>query len=172
MKLISAEGAATFWRKNASAVYIICWALSLLVGRQMSGGLPEECVSWMRMAAFEPVSIVSLLITTVPSLLITALAANKHIPSLMLLVGTMKAIGFGFVYSAIGICWGSAAWLVRFFLLFSDGIGVLALLWFAIRHISYRGSSIIRDLTYGVCICGMACVIDYWLISPFAVMLA
>ena len=70
--------------------------------------------------------------------------------------------GFGITYT-----YGSAGWLVRLLLQFSDILTMPILCWFALRHITGRNAGWKRD--FGICL-GLEiiiCCLDLWYISPF-----
>ena len=156
------------WNKNAKLVILFFWVFGLLIGGQFCRGDPAMISSLMHTAMAGCVSIVGLFCVLFLPLFVAALAVYRSIPVLLLVAIGGKAISFGFVFTSVDTWLGNASWLIRFFLLFTDCVGIAALIWLSLRHASHRLPSFWVDLTGCICICLMAATIDYWLISPFA----
>lgn len=98
----------------------LCWLLGVLLGffAALHAG---ECLSALMCCAdMGTVSIVNLLFSCLFPFLIAALAAYLSEPWLLLIVCLLKAFSFSFCAFGISLAYGSAGWLVRILLLFSD----------------------------------------------------
>ena len=83
------------------------------------------------------------------------------------ILAAFKAFSFSFCLCAIGYCFGSAGWLIRFLLLFSDSCILPCLIWLWLRCFSRKCIAFKKDLTACIGITVLVGFIDYFVISPF-----
>lgn len=165
------HGLPVWWRKSSGILLALFWCCGLLVGIGLASGASEHLVSAMRRAAGIPVTILGLLLMTVFPFLISTFAIFRSDPRLLLVIAFLKAVCFGCCSFGISLAFGSAAWLVRFLLLFSDGCTIPVLYWYWLQHISG-----VRSVSrWELCVLSgfylLIGSIDYCLISPFLVKL-
>jgi hypothetical protein len=123
--------------------------------------------SLMREAFIRPVSIVSLAITVFLPLLISAFAVFTSRLWVLYPLAFYKAFVFSFsAYGAL-IAFGSAGWLIRFLLLFSDFLLLPVLYFFWHRQISGSGKKFKSDFTVCSLIAAAVCGLDLTVISQF-----
>lgn len=157
----------SFWVRSCTVILIFTWVLGLCLGIGFGRGLPDSFSSLMRAAAFDRVSIVGLFTVLLVPFLISAFAVYFSAPAAILPVILFKAFSFGCSCSGIVHAFGSAAWLVRILLLFSDCVGTTVLLWFSLRSISGKRDTFLKDTALCVLICFFTGAVDYLLVSPF-----
>ena len=122
-------------RKNERLFLAFCWCGGLICGILAYSTAGVSFAPMMRGAAFGAVSIAGLLgITTLP-FLISAFAVSFSMAWLLFPVCFCKAFAFSFVSMGVLQAFGSAGWLVRLLLLFSDCTGMPLLYGFWLRHL-------------------------------------
>jgi hypothetical protein len=121
----------------------------------------------MRMAPNVHVSITGLIASVFLPFLIAAFAAYISVPQLMYPLVFLKMMLFCLCGCCIYNVYGSAGWLVRVLLQFSDCCMVPVLCWFCLRHISGSAVSLWKDFVISTVAAGIVGIIDYCLISPF-----
>ena len=84
----------------------------------------------------DSVSIVSLICLNFSPFLLSALAVFLSVPNLLLPISFGRGFLYAFVSMGVASWFGSAGWLVRFLLLFSDTLSMPLLYCFWQRHIS------------------------------------
>lgn len=121
----------------------------------------------MRGAASGSVSIAGLLgITTLP-FLISAFAVSFSMAWLIFPVCFCKAFAFSFVSLGVLQAFGSAGWLVRLLLLFSDCAGMPLLYGFWLRHLPGGRPVGVWETAFLLAACVLLGSVDYRIISPF-----
>lgn len=124
------------FRKGWRFLLAFFWCSGLLCGILVSFSAEDTFSSWMRMNKVGSVSIVSLLCVSLVPFLLSAFAVFISMPSLMLPVCFCKAFLFAFVSVGVMQAYGSAGWLIRNILLFSDCLTAPVLYLFWLRIIS------------------------------------
>ena len=150
----------------------LIWCVGIGCGVYFATRADEIYLSLMRKAAYCPVSIVGLAASAYLPYLLSAFAVNFGNRWLLLGICFLKALMFAFAAGAVHLAFGSAGWLFRWLLLFSDSTSLWLLLWFALRHIKGQGISFRRDLVVCFGAVTAVCSIDYCVISPFLAMIA
>ena len=152
-------------------ILAVVWLIGLFVGMYLGSNADNSYFLLMRMALNTRVSIVGLLGISCLPFLLSAYAVYLGKPKLILLVCFCKAVLFTSCGYAVLISFGSAGWLIRLLLQFSDIVLLPLYCWFSIRHIHGKETTLKRDTA--VCILAAACAgsIDYCLVSPFLAML-
>lgn len=160
-------GPPHWWRKGCRFFLACFWLSGALCGILASLSAGRTLVSLMRGTLFVPVSIVGMLCATALPFLLSAFAVFLSRPVLLLTICFGKAFLFAFVSMGIFQAFGSAGWLLRWFLLFSDYASVPLLYWFWLRHISGERP---LDGWETALLCSLALLIgsvNFSVISPF-----
>ena len=92
-------------------------------------------------------------------------------PAMVILVCFIKAVVFAYCSCGTLLFFGSGGWLVRFLLLFTDSCMLAPMLWFCLRHIDGSKLSIKRDIAICFLLFVLFFVFDYFVISPYLMML-
>ena len=99
--------------------------------------------------------------------LLAAWASWIGLEGLTVLVCLLKGFAFGLLGGGLGLVFGSAAWLVRLLLLFTDWICFPLLCWFCLRRFTGRR----RELWTDLAVCGtlalLAVFLEVCVIAPF-----
>lgn len=136
------------FRKWADWILAFSWLSGLGAGALVFRFADDISVSLMRSAAESPVSIVGLLICTLLPFLFTAFAVYLSLPRLLIPISFCKAFAYAYVSCAVLTAFGTAGWLVRALLLFSD--------------------TCCAGLLYG---CWMRCLSGTYVVSPAGIVL-
>lgn len=146
------------------------WISGLICG-VMYAAYDATIISLMRMVCFNCVSIVGLATILILPLLISAVAVYFSKPAVIYLLSAFKAFSSGYcIYGTLAV-YGSAGWLIRLLLLFSDTCITVVLMWFWIRHISGSKRALTADTAVCTVLAGLIGIIDYTVVSPFLVTL-
>lgn len=150
-------------------VLACCWITGLLLGIQYATQADDTYFLLMRSAASCRVSITGLLAAVFLPFLFSAFAVYISRPEFLLVICFLKAASFSCCAFALMHAFGSAGWLVRFLLQFSDCCMVPVLVWFSVRHIAKPEKSVWNDFL--ICSLWMLIVgaFDYCVVSPFLV---
>lgn len=136
------SGLPHWWRKGCRFFLAFSWLAGLACGILVYLSAGNFLLSLMRSTLYVPVSIVGLLCVTTFPFLLSAFAVFLSKPVLLLPICFGKA--FLFAFASIGIlqAFGSAGWLLRWLLLFSDCASIPLLYWFWLRYLpGYRSLS-------------------------------
>lgn len=156
---------------SATWVLPFCWVLGLLLGTLYGYCADRSYVLFMRIATTSSMSILGLLFVLYIPLLFSVFAVYFKRPQWLVPICFAKAFLFASCGCALFIVFGSAAWLVRLLLQFSDLCSIPFLYWFCMRNITGRNSNTQSDFL--VC-CAAAAIIgifDFGVISPYLVKL-
>lgn len=149
----------------------VFWIAGMLTGLHISNTVNAFDNSLMRAAVLSGVSMVGLLAVVLFPLILSAIAVYFSVPLFFFLLSFGKAFGFAFCSFRILTAFGSAGWLVRWLLLFSDTCMSVVLLWFWIRNINGIGASSKKDLAVCAAFALLIGCFDYFVVSPFLRML-
>lgn len=153
-------------RKWSARLLAFSWILGLGCGGLVFRFAGESIVSLMPIAVSGPVSIVGLLTCTLLPFLFTAFAVYVSLPWLLIVVSFCKSFLYAYVSCAVLTAFGSAGWLVRALLLFSDTCGAVLLyscwLWYLDRG---RRSSVFGVCAYSIA-AAAAALMDGLYIAP------
>ena len=138
------------WLRVEHRLLSACWLLGVLLGFSAALQAGENVAVLMCRISFGSVSIVDLLLSCLFPFLIAAIAAYLSEPWLLLIVCLLKAFLFSFCAFGISLAYGSAGWLVRILLLFSDLI-LLPILYFYCYFLLKKGFGRAKVLSYIVC---------------------
>lgn len=156
-----------WWRKMSTVFLAFSWLAGLVSGIFAFSAAGDTFLPLMRSCLYGSVSIISLLCVTILPFLFSTLAVYVSEPWLLLAVSFGKAFLFSLIAVGISVSFGSAGWLMRLLLMFSDFCVLPLLYWFWLRHISgqrvFNGFEIAAVLSLFVLIGS----VDYCVISPF-----
>lgn len=146
------------------------WLLGLLLGIFFTARADDTYLLLMRQAACCRVSITGLAAAVGLPFLFCTFAASAGV-WLIPWICLIKAFLFSSCAAALTASFGSAGWLVRLLLQFSDGLCLPLLLWFSARVYLQKGQDVLRDLRNCLIFTAATVWIDYRVISPFLVSL-
>jgi len=153
--------------RMSTVTLIVVWSVGLLLGALFSPNLGDAVFTIVRREVSARSSVISHLVTVCLPLLLAAFVVNKHKSYLLLLISIVRAFQFTFCGGIICSLYGSAGWLVRFLLQFSDVFSVPILCWFSLRHISVDRGVNKKDFRISLLLTLIVGCIDYFVISPF-----
>ncbi len=154
-------------RNYCKLVFMLVWSAGMLAG--ISAALHNISATFSLMRSFSGrVSIVGLLVSVTFPFVISAVIVSFGRYWLLLPLGFVKAFMFCFCACSVTLAYGSAGWLSRSLLMFSDSVITVLLLWCWLRCIAqcnFRTTGVVMCLL----ISGAIGVLDYCLVSPLAV---
>ena len=151
----------------ATIVFCLCWCAGLFLGASLAGRAEAASVSLMRAAASRHVSIVNLLFVLFLPFLLSALAVFLSRRWLLFPIALGKAFSFGYTAGLIGCAYGTAWWLIRLLMMFSDCLIVPLLCWFMLRCLADYRKALWRDLALCAGVTAVIGSIDIMVIAPF-----
>lgn len=141
------------------------WTVSLIYGVYIGvNNLPV--VSLMRLVPFFQVSIVGLIFVIFLPLFISIVCAHYSLTIVIYIISLIKGFFTGYGLYLISAAFGDAAWLVRFFVCFSDATMNMVLLWFWYRQLSGSSFRFRTDCAVALFMAFLIGIIDYFLVSP------
>jgi len=164
-------GLKAFIRHRYQVLFLIVWLVALILGTCFAAHAGNNYFLLMRGASDCSVTIAGLLATVVLPYLFAAFAVYISKPKLLYLICFVKAFCFAMCGYGICVAYGSAGWLVRWLLQFSDICTVPVLCWFALRHLKGKGRTFRTDAMFYGGIVMLVGYLDFSLISPFLVIL-
>lgn len=123
------------FRKGRTMVLALAWLLGLVAGYELYLSMDSDISSLMRGVSHDSVSIVGLLLSVLLPFLCSAFAVFISLPGLLIPIGFGKACLLSFVSFGILLSYGSAGWLFRLLLMFSDIFTAPLLYWYMHRHL-------------------------------------
>lgn len=152
-----------------SITLAIFWTLGLVFGYTVATKISISLL--MRAFTLERVSIVGLILATILPLIISATAVRLSVPFLILPTAFIKASLFSFCACALTLVYNDAGWLARWLYIFTDSIMVIFLLRLWIRNALLSAKTFQKDLLICLIAASILICIDYFIVSPFSVML-
>ena len=157
------------WRCKKMLFPLACaWFIGLISGVLFSMSASGAFVSTLRTAPSSCVSFFGLLSAILLPLLSSAAAVYFSTPVLLFPTVFMKAFLVAWLGLGILAAFGSAGWLIRMLLMFSEILSLPLLWWYWQRILSGqrdRGLCTLIALLFAL---GIGCA-DYYLIAPFLV---
>ncbi len=151
--------------KKASCTLAFLWLAGFGAGFLFSRCASDTLLALMRQAPLCPVSIVWRLVYNALPFLIAAFAVSISSDKLLYALCWIKVFLFSsFAFSTVA-AFGSAAWLVRLLLQFSDLCLLPVLYWFARRSLGKGRQA--RDLSICLALASLVGVVDQTCIAPF-----
>ena len=160
---------AAFGRK--SVLLTAVWTAGLTTGFLVSTSASQSYLLLMRRAATAPVSIVWLLAGVLLPFLCVAFATYFSKTGLIYLVCFLKAFAFMAAAGCVSIAFGSAGWLVRWLVLFTEMTTLPLFYWLSLRSLWTKGKGLPVDFGVYGAVAVMTVYLDYCYVSPFLVML-
>ena len=158
-------------RKTSMILFCFVWIAGLLCGSIIAAQVSDTYLLLMRRAASSPVSITDLLAAVLLPFLFIALSVYISRPKLIYLICFMKACTFMITGFSVIAAFGSAGWLVRLLLQFTDQAALGLFCWFAYRHLDGSKDRLWpHTAACGACIIGLGWI-DYCYVSPFLALL-
>ncbi len=154
---------AALWFRSDLSLLIFVWLAGLLLGT-MAIWLDPFFFSWMRPQLSDRVSIVSSIVAAVFPFLLAALAVHINCKVLLLILAFLKTFSFAFCGFLIFHAYGSAGWLLRFLLMFTDICILPIFCWYCIRSIEKNR---VKDFTVCVFFALAVACFDCFVVSPF-----
>ena len=147
------------------------WILGIVLGFGFSFQTTVYTSSLMLSAANCRLSIVGLLFVLIFPFLISFVLFRLFKPLLVLPILFFKAFSFSCCVFSIVLAFGDAGWLARWLLVFSNSLAVVIYIRFCLRHAAGDNETLKRDFIISlVSVTAIGCI-DYFIISPFALML-
>ncbi len=164
---------AAFFRSRECATSFLHLALCAILGAGFgvlfTAMADRSYLPLMYSAAKSPVSFVGLVVVGLVPFLICSLVVSLMRPLLIYPICFCRVFLYSAGAHAIHLSFGSAGWLMGFLVQFSDLCLIPVLFWFALRNLT--GGSKLRTWDIWICLCisALVIVLDYCIISPFAV---
>lgn len=128
-------------------------------------------ISLMYPVFVERVSIVGMIASLILPIFLSYILLCRGYFYTILPVIFLKAFGYMYCYFCITYSFGSAGWLVRAFLLFSDTVAIILLLHFVYRFAAGDNTELLRSFRSAMIVLMLAGCLDYYIISPYIMML-
>ena len=152
-------------RKYATSVLAFSWMLGLSLG--FSAVISGVFASAFRQVANVSPSFLSIISVLLFPVVVSFLAVFAGMRWLIFPLVFLKAIAFAYVGWSVVITFGSAGWLLRLLIMFSDCACIPLFLWFWNRAINSEFDSLLPAFFVTILITLGVGLIDYCVISPF-----
>ncbi len=149
----------------------LIWILGIILGFYFAFQATVSVSHLMLSVIDSRLSIVGLLFVLIFPLLFVFVVLRLSRPLLVLPVIFTKAFFFSCCVFSVAFASGDAGWLVRWLFIFSDSCSVIVLLWFSFRNMAENREGLRTDFLISLIISAAIGCIDYFLVSPFAMML-
>ena len=157
-------------RKCGTMILAFTWTLGLCLGLcAMVVGSNYD--AFLRAVELKPTffSIMSILLLPIVISVLAVFAGQRWI---LYPLAFLKAFAFAYVGWSIVLTFGSAGWLIRLLVMFSDCASVPLLLWYWNRVLTSEGNAMVpATVSVVLTVLGIG-LIDYEVISPFLVNLS
>lgn len=167
VRMFSQKNLAIFACRKVYIFLAFLWLGGLLSGYVLSRFLGDVFYSLMRQAMLCPVSIVSALVFNAFPFMIAAFAVYIGSPRLLYVLCFCKLLLFGCLAFGVLTAYGSAGWLVRQMLQFSDLCLLPVLYWFVSSHIKGERAQLLRDLLICLLAASLVSLADSRAVAPF-----
>lgn len=156
------------WRCKGPKVILACaWIAGFAGGIFCSFCASNSLFPTMRAAVSGCVSIHGLLSVVLLPLLFSAFAVYISQPWLLIPLAFIKTFVFSFLAVGIMAAYGSAGWLVRSLLMFSDGLMLPVLWWYWSQCLERSCISVWKAWAGVLAFSALIGSVDYCVISPF-----
>lgn len=156
-----------YFKKHYSLIVLLfLWLVGLIAGYCIFFLYRPYLSVQMRSVISQPVSIVGLLCTVFFPFLCTYASISANRPVLIWAVCFFKAVAFSFSFACVSVLFGSAAWIIRFLLMFSDICSLLPLFLIWIRS---SGDAGMYNFGMSAVFALVLAAVDYFFISPFLI---
>lgn len=150
---------------------ILFWLIGMILGAVCAQLTYHGFSPYLRASVLRRVSFLGLMAVHGFPIILSVLIVRFNRLSLFYPLAAGKAFCFSFCLCAVRCCFGSAGWLVRWLLMFSDSCMLLPLTWLWLRCVSCRCATFKRDVVICSAISAVICIVDYFVVSPFLVSL-
>ncbi len=154
-------------RRTCMALLAFSACFGLATGVRSAPLMGQTSLALVASSAALPASPMGLASGALLPFLLAAWASWIGLEGLTVLVCLLKGFAFGLLGGGLGLVFGSAAWLVRLLLLFTDWICFPLLCWFCLRRFTGRR----RELWTDLAVCGtlalLAVFLEVCVIAPF-----
>ncbi len=146
--------------------FVCFWLIGTLVGTLFALNAEDTYFSMLFDASYHRASMASLFLRLFLPFLLVAFAAKMGTNVLIYFLGAWKEFLFISATVSLSGAFGSADWLVRWLLQFSDILTLPFFLWFSLRCLRFGGN---RKWDIAALVLWCVCVgsLDYYVISPF-----
>lgn len=159
--------------RKTARMQVLLTALSWILGllSAVAAVLCQHSFSMMYPFVFDRVSIVGMIASLVLPIILSYILINRCNIYFALPVLFLKAFLYMCCYYSISVAFGSAGWLVRALVLFSDSVSVVILLFFFYMYVA--GDTGVFHRLFRIAILALLVIgcLDYYVISPFILML-
>ena len=150
---------------------LFIWCVGLFLGFLFASSA-EATIRYMRCAsAFRGASIIALFLSQILPLLISIIAIRFRLKSFGYFIILLKSFLLGFFHCITLFIFGSAAWLVKFLLSFSESVNIIILLYLWITKIDYTGRWYFKKSISIIIAAAFVCYIDIRFIAPYSILL-
>lgn len=154
--------------KFRTSILLVLWTLGSALGFFYARASGAHLVPLIKLAVSESASFSGIMVADVLPLMLCALAVFCSELWLIPAVSVIKAFSFSYIACGVSMAYGTASWLVRFLLLFSDTLLIPGFCVFVIRYgvgnrLLLRREWYIWSVLVAVVVC-----LDYLVISPFS----
>ena len=143
------------------------WSLGLLLGLYFASSNGDEFSRYILGTALKRQTFAGAMTVVLVPVIITALAIHFSKPAFIFGYSVLKAFSFSGTLCGVMFAFGQSGWLIRLFLLFTDSICVLLMLWLWNRFF-YLDTRVIRRNFWS---CAIALLVigfvDYFAVSPY-----
>ena len=158
-------------RKDPSVLLAFGWILGSVIGLLLAVNCDPSVIYGIRGILAGEFSVWRMIFVIISPLVISFLAISHFSIWLLIPIAFVKGMAYAFVSALVFIAWGSAGWLIRLLLIFSDTVSAPVLLYFWLS--SCRSGS--KDLGLRFIPAAswiiLACAIDYRYVSPLLAVL-
>lgn len=162
----------SFASRRAAFLLLACtWMTGLMFGAFFSARAGDTYLLLMRTAASSRVSVTGLAASAYLPFLFAAFAVSVNKPKLLYPICFCKAFLSCAAFCGAALAFGSAGWLVRSLLSFTDLCLLPVFCWFMIRHIGGDVETLKKDLALCTGAAVLVGSLDYCVVSPFLAML-
>ncbi len=146
---------------------LVFWTFGIILGTALGAACSAASLSLMRQAITVPASFVPLAVGTTLPFVITAAIVYFGVLKLLYLLGFLKGFAFGQCGMMCLVCYGTAGWLARLLIFFSQLLSISAL-WLIWLQICRKQERISRRGMYLLFLYLTAVVLaDYFLVAPY-----
>lgn len=156
-------------RKVGLWILAFAFASGLAAGAILSLSSDKASLFWIRGAAEANGSTIGLVSVTLLPFVFSVVAVYANRVWLLFPIAFCKALSFGRISLDIFRAFGSAGWLMRILLMFSDILCLPLLVFLWIRYGLRRKHLHLGTALYFVILAAAICVFDSWFIAPILV---
>lgn len=157
--------------KESASLLSVLWSLGLVCGLFFVSLLDDFLFELFYDASINRPLLLGILVVTILPIAVSAIAVYCSAPLLIYVLCILKAFCFSFGLCGVVAVFGYSGWLIRLLLLFSDSCMAILLFWLWYRVLSPNHKAVLRDLLICSAIAAIIGMVDYFLVSPYLVVL-